>query len=196
MKVKKNIVSSCWPFKIDSLESYVYWNFAFSLEECEEIIKIGHKNGFIKGKTKGGDEKKIRKSNISWIYPSKESDFIFRRITDIVMNLNNQFFKFDIYGMIEGLQLTHYKEPDGKYQKHIDRFINGQIRKLSVSIQLSNPNSYEGGELIIHNGQETILPKEQGNLVMFPSFSLHEVKPVTKGERYSLVAWITGPEFK
>jgi PKHD-type hydroxylase len=41
-----------------------------------------------------------------------------------------------------------------------------------------------------------ILPKEQGKLIAFPSYTLHEVKPVTKGERYSLVAWITGPQFK
>ena len=41
-----------------------------------------------------------------------------------------------------------------------------------------------------------MLPKEQGKLILFPSYVLHEVKPVTKGERYSLVAWITGPQFK
>ena len=111
--------------------------------------------------------------------------------------MNSKFFNFDLYGFIEGFQFTHYKEPDGKYKKHVDRGLNIQIRKLSLSIQLSDPNSYKGGDLILHY-QDTpiILPKEQGKLLMFPSYTMHEVTPVTKGERYSLVAWITGPQFR
>ena len=79
----------------------------------------------------------------------------------------------------------------------IDKCKDRIIRKLSLSIQLSDPSSYEGGELVLYVGEEGItVPKEQGKLIAFPSFTLHEVKPVTKGERYSLVAWITGPQFK
>jgi PKHD-type hydroxylase len=75
--------------------------------------------------------------------------------------------------------------------------MNSQIRKLSLTIQLSDPFSYNGGELHLFTGNEpTIIPKEQGKLISFPSYVLHEVTPVTKGERYSLVAWITGPQFK
>jgi PKHD-type hydroxylase len=66
-----------------------------------------------------------------------------------------------------------------------------------MSLQLTNPNEYKGGDLILHLGNEpTILSKEQGKLYAFPSYTLHEVTPVTKGTRYSLVAWITGPHFK
>ena len=40
------------------------------------------------------------------------------------------------------------------------------------------------------------MKKEQGTLILFPSYTLHEVKPVTKGERNSLVTWVTGKSFK
>jgi PKHD-type hydroxylase len=71
------------------------------------------------------------------------------------------------------------------------------IRKLSLSIQLTDPKEYEGGELILYEDDKgTEMKKEQGTLVLFPSYILHEVKPVTKGERNSLVAWVTGKQFK
>lgn len=189
--------SSVWPFELDTMETWAYWDKAFSKEECEKIIEIGKKIGLQEGKTQMETGKKFRDSNICWLYPDTEINFAFERITDIIMNLNSKFFKFDLFGFIEGFQFTHYQEPDGKYRKHVDRGYNTQIRKLSLSIQLSDPSSYEGGDFALYDCAEPIiLPKEQGKLVTFPSYVLHEVKPVTKGERYSLVAWITGPRFK
>jgi PKHD-type hydroxylase len=197
MKKRNNeIKSSVWPFYIDNVQTWSFWNSCFSPKECKTIIDIGNKQGLIKGKTFLKNSQKIRNSNISWLYPSKDLEWVYRRLTDVILELNNKFFKFEIYGFIEGLQFTHYKEPNGKYQKHVDRSVNTRIRKLSLSVQLSDPNSYEGGELILNEGNEIVIPKEQGNLILFPSFVLHEVKPVTKGERFSLVAWITGPNFK
>jgi PKHD-type hydroxylase len=74
----------------------------------------------------------------------------------------------------------------------------GPYRKLSFSIQLSNPNDYEGSELQINTGGPiyNTVPKEQGTLVAFPSFIMHKVTPLTRGKRYSLVAWIHGPNWK
>jgi PKHD-type hydroxylase len=73
------------------------------------------------------------------------------------------------------------------------------VRKLSISIQLTNPEEYEGGELKLYDGDEdktNVMDKTQGTLIIFPSYVLHEVMPVTKGTRNSLVAWVTGPQFK
>ena len=70
-------------------------------------------------------------------------------------------------------------------------------RKLSVVVQLSDPEEYEGGELKLHTSYDPIIiKKERGMIVSFPSYTLHEVAPVTKGERYSLVAWVHGPAFR
>jgi PKHD-type hydroxylase len=79
----------------------------------------------------------------------------------------------------------------------------GKVRKLSMTINLSDPNDYEGGDLKIdtksldeesvHNISEI---KPQGSLVVFPSYLYHQVTPVTKGTRYSLVVWCLGKPFK
>ena len=111
--------------------------------------------------------------------------------------LNDKFFKFDLFGAMEGLQFTSYKGPGGKYGKHVDRNHGGIIRKLSLTVQLSDPKKYEGGDLCLYDSDKPSLgSKKQGGVVVFPSFVQHEVRPVTKGQRYSLVAWITGKPFK
>jgi PKHD-type hydroxylase len=198
-KTKKEIKfeNSCWNFYLDQINNYAFWNNAFSIEECNTIIDIGKSKGLIQGKTNGERKQKIRKSEISWLFPCDDMDWVFRRCTDIIMELNNSYFKFDLHGFNEGFQFTNYVAPGGKYGKHIDKTFNGIIRKLSMSLQLSNPSEYEGGELHLYDTDEgTLMDKSQGTLIVFPSYTLHEVSPVTKGERNSLVGWVTGNQFK
>ena len=193
--MKQQFQNSAWNLKVDKVNFFAYWNNAFTKEECEKIIKIGKTKGFIKGPTVGDVD--IRKSKISWLYACDNMDWVFRRVTDIILNLNERYFGFDIFGLNEGFQFTNYKAPGDKYGKHVDRAIDMLVRKLSVSIQLTDPKEYEGGELYLYEGDEGIMmDKEQGTLILFPSFVVHEVMPVTKGERNSLVAWVTGNQFK
>ena len=68
-----------------------------------------------------------------------------------------------------------------------------------MTVQLSDPDSYEGGEFYFYNGnKEEIKPEiqKQGSIVCFDSRMWHRVAPVTKGVRYSLVSWILGPRFQ
>jgi len=191
--------NSSWNFELDQTNLYSFWNNAFSKEECQTIINIAKDKGLVKGKTFNDDKTKdVRDSKISWLYPIDKMEWVFRRVTDITLNLNERFFKFNLFGLNEGFQFTNYEAPSGKYGKHIDRAINIPVRKLSISIQLTNPEEYEGGELKLYDGEEDgiIMNKEQGTLVIFPSYVLHEVMPVTKGERNSLVTWVTGKQFK
>ena len=184
-----------WNFKLDQISFYSFWNNAFSKEECQTIINLAKDKGLIKGKTKEISD--VRDSKVSWLYPSDNMDWVFRRVTDIVTNLNERFFKFDLFGLNEGFQFTNYEAPSGKYGKHVDRGTNMVVRKLSISIQLTNPEEYEGGELYLYDDDKgTVMDKTQGTLIMFPSYVLHEVMPVTKGERNSLVTWVTGKQFK
>ena len=190
-----------WNFYLDKIHFYSYWNGAFTKEECERIIKIAKNKGLIKGTTtvdsKEINTSKVRKSKISWLYCTDDMHWAFRRITDIVLNLNERFFQFDIFGLNEGLQFTNYKAPGDKYGKHVDRALDMVVRKLSISIQLTDPKEYEGGELYLYeNDKGMLMDKKQGTLVMFPSYVVHEVMPVTKGERNSLVTWVTGKQFK
>jgi PKHD-type hydroxylase len=190
-----------WPLRVDNIYPYAYINNFLSKEECENIIKIGKNKGLKEAKVGVGGpgllNKKIRKSSTNWLYPSDGLFDFFKKFTDATISLNSQFYNFHIFSFSEGLQFTHYKAPGEHYGKHIDRGLHGGIRKLSISIQLSDPNSYKGGDLHLYDGDApTKTPREQGTLIMFPSFVLHEVKPVTKGERFSLVAWVTGDPFK
>ena len=79
---------------------------------------------------------------------------------------------------------------------HTDAYVGKTHRYKTVLIQLSDENDYEGGDLVCNYGGEMILPRGQGAAIAYPSYALHGVKPVTKGTRYSLVIWITGPQFK
>ena len=69
--------------------------------------------------------------------------------------------------------------------------------RLSISIQLSSDKEYEGGDLEFKTGRQIeTAPKKNNCAILFPSYFLHRVKPVTKGVRKSLVLWISGPKFK
>lgn len=189
------VPNAAWGFYTDPVENWAYFNGVFSKKECESIIEIGNRK-----LTKGvvfGEDQSVRDSHIAWLYASDGMEWAYRRLTDIVLDLNSQFFKFELSGFVEGFQFTRYDAPGGKYDMHIDKIYKGNIRKLSITVQLSDPADYEGGELVIQNGTKPDpMTKEQGRLIAFPSYTLHGVQPVTKGTRYSLVAWITGPAFK
>jgi PKHD-type hydroxylase len=192
------VENAAWSFELDPINYYAYWNNAFSKIECEKIINIAKDKGLIKGTIfNDEDSDGIRDSKIVWLYSCDNLDWAFRRVTDIILDLNNKYFKFDLFGMLEGFQFTNYTAPGGKYGRHIDSNFNIPVRKLSISIQLTDPKEYEGGELYLyHDEKGKVMDKEQGTLIVFPSYTLHEVMPVTKGERNSLVSWVTGKPFK
>jgi len=194
-----NIINTSWSFYTDNLPEYAYNSNAFSTEECKNIIDIGNQT-ILQDATIAGEENlnlNIRNSKVGWIYPNSSTNWIFRRITDIVLDLNKTYYNFDLFGLVEGLQFTKYLAPDGKYDKHVDCGTRSTIRKLSFTVQLSSPKDYIGGDLCLYNSAKPCkIEKSQGLAVVFPSYTLHEVKPVTKGTRYSLVCWITGPNFR
>ena len=102
------------------------------------------------------------------------------------------------------MQFSEYtEEKGGFYSKHRDCGIKQSmenyvdIRKLSFTIQLTDENEYEGGELIFyHDNKEKKAPKSKGTIIFFESDISHEVTPVTKGVRHSLVSWVQGPNLR
>jgi PKHD-type hydroxylase len=99
----------------------------------------------------------------------------------------------------EHTQIGRYKSTDeGFYDWHMDAGIpeNGLQRKLSISILLSDPSEFEGGELQFKGMEDQKILTKQGSIVVFPSFIEHKVTPVTKGVRYSAVTWAIGPSFR
>ena len=167
----------------------------------EQIKIIGRRIGMNRAQTSGAGENclEYRRSFTSWIQPNDHTAWIYQKLTNLVLQNNENFFNFDLT-MFENLQFTYYNSAEeGCYKAHVDPNVWGlpHNRKLSLVMQLSDPSEYEGGNLLLYNSAEpTIIQKEKGMIVCFPSYTLHEVTPVTKGERYSLVAWVHGPKLR
>lgn len=145
-------------------------------------------------------ENPIRDSNVIWLEPAKNEFLIgiYKKIFKTIVEVNENEFQFNLTD-VEPFQYTMYDE-DQYYGKHIDSspetMAGNLIRKLSFSIQLSDPLEYEGGNLCCYVTKEPVVAcREKGCITFFPSFVLHDVTPITKGKRRSLVGWIHGPKF-
>jgi len=187
-----------WFLKDYTADNWAWAEF-LNKEDCNRLV---HECKFdIKQAAVGkGIDKTIRDSHICWLKDTEKFEWIYRKCTDLTLAMNEKFFRYDI-DFIEDLQFTVYDSSKGDqmYGKHIDTMTKGlgKPRKLSFSVQLSDPSDYEGGDLVIVDGENSkSCPKERGKAIFFPSYMLHEVKPVTKGVRYSLVGWVCGPPFK
>jgi PKHD-type hydroxylase len=196
LQEKKKYGQASWLFSTNRIEPFAYVE-TFNAAQCRTIIQIG-KNATLEKSNIASEtyNESVRKSNTSWLSPSHGNEWIFQQLTQAAMFMNEKFFKFDLLGFAEGIQFVEYESPGGKYDPHVDCMYDGNIRKLSISVQLSDGNDYEGGDVTCNYGNELVMPRTQGTALAFPSYALHGVKPVTKGTRYSLVAWITGPQFK
>lgn len=195
-------ISPSWTFDTDQVENWAWMGNAFTPAECDRIIEysksLSMMNGMISNKDVDDETLKYRKSNICWIQAHPDIVWLYQRMTDIVQHMNNEFFGFELTGFLESFQFTEYKAPDGKYNFHMDKSLNTRIRKLSCVLQLTDPSEYEGGdfEIQIDETPTNLNKKEKGTLLVFPSWILHRVTPVTKGTRHSLVSWVAGPNFK
>lgn len=186
-----------WHFKQDYPHEWIWFADAFSPAELDAIIRIGEKIQMEKGTTGGGSSPKVRDSYVSWMFPNEITGWIFERLEGVVKNVNEQFFRFDLDGFFQGFQFTKYTAPGQHYTWHVDRGHGMGVRKLSLSVLLSDPDDYEGGDLELKFGEDPQrAERKRGIITLFPSYALHRVTPVTKGTRYSLVAWVSGPSFK
>ena len=186
-----------WQFKADSPSECCWFVDGFSPEELDAIIRIGEQIEMGRGVTGGGDNSAVRNSYVSWLFPNEVTNWVFQRMAGIVTTMNDQFYGFDLDGFLQGFQFTKYTAPGQHYTWHVDRGVGQGVRKLSVSLLLSDPDDYEGGDLELKYGEEPqTAERKRGMATIFPSWTLHRVTPVTKGTRYSLVAWVSGPPFK
>jgi PKHD-type hydroxylase len=141
----------------------------------------------------------FREARLGWLHPGRESRGLFERLRLLVEKVNAENFGFDLLGFAEPVQYTVYEAPSIGYEWHVDMIDapNQLQRKLSLTIQLSDGAAYEGGDLELRDGAKVVkAPRAAGCLLAFPSWTLHRVTPVTRGQRRSLVAWIGGPRFR
>jgi len=173
----------------------------FSADECRGIIAAALAGNFRDAGLVGGSrDTNTRRSRIFWLDDEGESAPTFRRLFDTVADANRRHFDFRLEEFAERMQVAWYgAEPGGFFDWHVD-FGDGPVarrRKLTVVVQLSEGASYEGGDL--ETNADGIVRKASraiGSALMMPSFVLHRVAPVTRGERYSLTLWSHGPAFR
>jgi len=189
-------------FKAHEVSPFAYIDGMFSRGECESVVAIGAEIGTVDAEVINDQtsvkslDTSFRISKNCFIPYTANTDWLYKRLASASVHLNQKFFNFDLTGFIEDVQFAQYFAPDGKFARHTDCVLFGITRKLSISVQLSDENSYEGGDLELDYGKAVKMPRKQGTVIAFPSFAVHEITPVTAGERCSLVAWIAGPEFK
>jgi PKHD-type hydroxylase len=183
-----------------NLTNYYKFDKGFSFELCNDIRTRLQDVVLIDGTTGGGHvQKDIRVSKVYWLPKTQKFLDVYTKLFDFVGHSNDIFFNFNIDSIHSAVQYTVYDSSyKGYYGWHIDVGPDSSRRKLSVVVQLSDPSEYEGGELQIWTGgkEPSIIEKDQGTVIIFPSFFLHQVTPVTKGTRRSLVLWVDGPPFK
>lgn len=143
------------------------------------------------------DLESVRKSQIKWLHPNLDNEWLYDKLTNMVIEANTTW-NFNIYSIIDSIQYTEYHEGGGHYDWHVDIGPNNiGHRKISIVVQLSDPSEYEGGDLEIWTGGNVkSIAKKKGVAVLFPSFLMHRVTPVTKGTRKSLVLWVGGESYK
>ena len=197
----------CFPInpKLD-FTNYYYFPKAFDTFDVDRILSISELYEFQEAKIHSHDNNEtvnneIRESLIKWLIPEAEkTEWIYEKLMMCVMEANNELWEFDINHFRDGIQYTEYHgDKEGHYDWHMDIGNgNSATRKISIVVQLSDPDDYEGGELQLQLGGDnlTSILKKKGSVTLFPSYIRHRVTPVTKGVRKSLVLWVGGSTFK
>lgn len=197
---------------IETIEEDLVENFDPYLQDS----KVGEGNY-------GTIDKDKRNAKNAWV---PTSHWISGFIWHYVQRANRENFLYDLIGVDgESLQYTVYGEGE-YYGWHNDQglstfyqpitsaskdrmdggklasdFVNTNceyVRKLSFSLLLSDPDTYEGGnlQLLDETGKSYIAPRQRGVLILFDSRTQHRVQKVTKGVRKSIVGWVVGPRWK
>jgi len=172
--------------------NYWKWESQLSSKMCSLILKETDWDNVDKAKV-GSDTLDLnkRKAEISWASPISVIGCICNQYAIVANKVAG--WNFDLTTN-QRVQMTKYNSSGDFYGWHMDSFepVEGKQRKLSVSILLNE--DFEGGEFDFEN-DENVLTKK-GSILVFPSFLQHQVRPVTKGTRYSAVNWIEGEQFK
>jgi len=190
--------------------NYFCFRKAIPLKTCKKILKAGRKKIIEEATTFAGIDKVKRDCKVTWI----NDKWIYDILNPFIHTANKEAgwnFQWD---WNESSQFTIYEK--GHYYgwhtdqgtnrlKHKNKHINGKIRKLSLTLQLTDKTQYEGGDfqfMWIENQKKDLLDvitadeaKDIGTIIIFPSFIHHQVLPITQGKRESLVNWSVGKPF-
>jgi PKHD-type hydroxylase len=184
---------------------YSWYDGAFTSDEIDRIVRemdlVGteHSKVIADGITDTIKDR-YRSSQQKMHGVSQYNKWIFDRLLNAAQEINEKDYNFDLWGF-DHFQYTVYNVNE-EYKAHADIIYTASkfkslTRKLSISLVLSD--NYEGGEFQIINAEQSeasTVEQKKGRLIVFPSWMVHKVKPVTRGVRKSIVVWVVGPNFK
>ena len=182
-----------------------------SVSECDRLKAMGRESELVDGVIDVGDHLGISSSHdatafridrdkrscrTSYHPRSVDTLWIFNRMDELFFRAAERF-GFDVKETREDLKFIEYREGGHFRHWHADTGDGyTENRKISISIELDRPESFDGGLLEFPDTVGKRLVGDQGGAVAFPSFKLHRVSPVTRGVRSSVVNWISGPPFR
>ena len=185
------------------MQQYYFFKEGFTKEQLNKIEKDVATLPFNDASTAGGSDKKLRSSSVKWIPQTNNWWWLYETLAGYATQANNALWNFDLHQIPEQIQYTeYYATQKGHYDWHAD-IGPGLLskRKISITVQLSEPDEYEGGDMELFkggsmNGPFEKAPRKEGCVFIFPSFMMHRVSPVTKGTRKSFVLWLGGTHYK
>jgi PKHD-type hydroxylase len=183
---------------------WAYIKSYFTPEQCDRIIQealILPEQEAKLGPSSDRVNNEWRRSSIRGIVRNSTWSYLFTELDKVVDQINNEWFQVD-YKFLPAIQFATYTgEEQSFYKRHQDVFLAPlpTQRKLSVTVQLSNPDTYKGGDLkfldVGHYPNSENL-RARGTVCVFPSIIFHEVTPLISGVRHSLAGWYEGPHWR
>lgn len=188
---------------------YRLWNGVYPAAVCQAVIDEFDPGGFSDAgvQTRQGDLQVVpdtRRARNLFIEPGHWTGALVTHFA----HQANLLWRYDLTGL-GTLSIVRYDEV-GHFDWHVDVLASGPMdhpglgtgleRKLSVTVNLSDPSDYAGGDLEFRNGVGQLLTqpeiRERGSVVIFPSTVGHRVTPLTSGVRHALVGWMVGPPLR
>ena len=169
-------------------------------KQCDEIVKARVSWESYEGEVFDTDESEVRKDirKVHVYTLPKSLEELIEKIWSTLQKTNSKFYQYNLEGIGEPPILLEYIAPGAGYEWHMDLGKKGPStnRKLLFVILLND--EFEGGDLNVFYGGENLqtIPLKKGSIVMFPSYTLHQVSEVIKGTRYAIIGWAGGDTFK
>lgn len=193
--------------------TFYYYKNIFTDEMINNLTANVEKDyKFEKGRTGvkelGTDTNSYETNNrdIAYIGLNGNYKWLYDLLWPLVVEANDTTFHFDIDIVTDPIHYVIYPTPTtpqndngGHLDWHMDVGAHSvNKRKLAMTVQLSDPKDYDGGDFEIWFGgnRQTLVPREKGDVIIFPAFCMHRVTPITRGERRCLVFWTGGRPFR
>lgn len=168
-----------------------------SPQQCAQILRECQRAGEYESSLMRDFSKEGYRRSSSIHVPRNASRMVFNNIIEMFYAAN-RFYGFHVFDDVQLELLRYDSDTKDRFKWHVDDLPDRDLRtdrKLSMSIQLSDPSDYDGCDLEI-SGIDNLDIRDQGSVLIFPSYMKHRVTKCTRGTRHVLVAWLYGPEWR